>query len=130
MLSSIVARHPGELSGDVSGSLSRALALGPDVLIADEAVSAMDVSIQTQLLNLFLDLRDELGLAILFVAHQLSVIAEVADRVAIMHHGVIVEIGSTGDAFHSPRDDYTKRLLASHPRSSAMDPEVVEYRVP
>jgi ABC-type oligopeptide transport system ATPase subunit len=86
------------------------------VLIADEAVSALDVSIQTQLLNLFLDLRDELGLSIIFVAHQLSVIAEVADRVAIMHEGRIVEIGSTVDVFHHPTHDYTRALLAAHPR--------------
>jgi ABC-type oligopeptide transport system ATPase subunit len=85
------------------------------VLIADEAVSALDVSIQTQLLNLFLDLRDELGLSILFVAHQLSVIAEVADRVAIMHDGVIVEVGPIAEVFRSPKADYTKTLLASHP---------------
>lgn len=96
-------------------AIARALSLKPEVIIADEAVSALDVSIQAQILNLFSKLIRELGLAIVFIAHQLSVIAQISDRVAVMYLGRIVELGPTEDVFTKPRHPYTAGLLKAHP---------------
>lgn len=97
-------------------AIARALALKPRVIIADEAVSALDVSIQAQILNLFGELIRDLGLGMIFIAHQLSVIAQLSDRVAIMYLGRIVETGPTVAIFSNPRHPYTGALLEAHPR--------------
>lgn len=100
-------------------AIARALALKPRVIIADEAVSALDVSIQAQILNLFGELIRELGLGMIFIAHQLSVIAQLSDRVAIMYLGRIVETGRTAEVFANPRHPYTAALLQAHPHLDA-----------
>lgn len=114
---SFARRRPRDLSGGQRQriAIARALATGPELLIADEAVSALDVSIQTEIVNLFLDLRDELGLAMIFVSHQLAVLASSADRVAVMRAGSIVEIGPTAQVLRAPQHPYTVELIAAYP---------------
>ena len=97
-------------------AIARALAMRPDALVCDEPVASLDVSIQAQIINLFLKLRRELKLTMLFISHDLSVVRHVSDRVAIMYLGRIVEIGRTEDIFNVPRHPYTRALLDSAPR--------------
>ncbi|MFR5646876.1 MAG: dipeptide ABC transporter ATP-binding protein [Bilophila wadsworthia] len=117
----ILKRYPHQLSGDCQRvMIAMALSCKPSLLIADEPTTALDVTIQAQILQLIRQLQEEMGMAVIFITHDMGVVAEVADRVLVMYHGEAVEEGTCEQIFHNPRHPYTQSLLAAVPRLGSM----------
>lgn len=120
-------RYPHQFSGGQRQriGIARALIMNPQLIIADECISALDVSIQAQVVNLMRDLQEEMDITYLFIAHDLSMVKYISDRIGVMHHGHIVETGTTDDIFNNPIHPYTKSLLSAIPEPN---PKVVRHK--
>ncbi|PPR77302.1 MAG: Glutathione import ATP-binding protein GsiA [Alphaproteobacteria bacterium MarineAlpha3_Bin5] len=127
-----LGQYPHNLSGGMRQRvmIAMALACGPSLLIADEPTTALDVTIQAQILDLIKDVQEEFGMSILFITHDMAVIAEMADEVIVMFDGKIVETGSVHRIFHDPQHDYTKKLINAVPRIGSMEGKSMPEKFP